>query len=420
MLGAGNDRFGARSFEAAAEAYRACLAAEPSMPQAWQNLGVALSALGEPARSVPALRRALRLRPDYALALENLGEAARLADRPEVEEAAARHALACVPDDADAWLRLARLQTRRRARGEAVASIDRALRLAPGVPVMMLQAADGLGQAGLYPEAIELCRRAVSAEGGPEARFLLARMLERVGEDAEALEILDRLHQEIPDNGIVAHCRDALRGRPSAERAPGDYVRRLFDASAADFDEHLVGRLGYRAHEVVAEVARRRMRGPGAILDAGCGTGLVGAALAGDGHRITGVDLSPEMLVRARNRHVYEALVVADLIEFLESRPEGAYDAVLSADVLCYFGNLRPVFAAAARALAPGGFMAFTVEQRLEDGWGLMDSGRYAHSAAHLREAARGVLRLAALGTEVLRREAGRPVRGLLCVLARP
>src|SRR5271165_4644068 len=40
----------------------------------------------------------------------------------------------------------------------------------------------------------------------------------------------------------------------------------------------------------------------GRILDAGCGPGLVSAALLAAGYRVVGVDLSREMIERARSR----------------------------------------------------------------------------------------------------------------------
>ena len=45
------------------------------------------------------------------------------------------------------------------------------------------------------------------------------------------------------------------------------------------------------------------------VLDAGCGTGLVGVALRGVGYtELHGIDLSPEMIERARERDIYRSL----------------------------------------------------------------------------------------------------------------
>lgn len=81
-------------------------------------------------------------------------------------------------------------------------------------------------------------------------------------------------------------------------------------ASSYDLD---VGRNGYWGPMIVAELAAAvqtaylaRHRAATAILDAGCGTGLVGAELESLGFRvIDGFDLSEEMVEKARQTRVY-------------------------------------------------------------------------------------------------------------------
>ncbi|NLU68193.1 class I SAM-dependent methyltransferase [Streptomyces sp. HNM0574] len=96
------------------------------------------------------------------------------------------------------------------------------------------------------------------------------------------------------------------------------------------------------------------------ILDLCCGPGLFVAPLAARGHRVTGVDLSRDMLERARAAcdlaGVEARLVRADMLRFAEP---GDYDVVLS--LFTSFGyftsaedNLR-VLRNAWHSLAPGG-----------------------------------------------------------------
>jgi len=66
----------------------------------------------------------------------------------------------------------------------------------------------------------------------------------------------------------------------------------------------------------------------GAVLDAGCGTGLVGIALAKTGAKIIdGIDVSPGMLNIAGKSGVYRDLSIADLTKPIE-KPDGSYDIV--------------------------------------------------------------------------------------------
>src|SRR6185436_2402871 len=62
------------------------------------------------------------------------------------------------------------------------------------------------------------------------------------------------------------------------------------------------------------------------------------------------------------------------------------FDLAVAADVLNYFGDLQPLFAAARQAMRPGGVIAFTVE-RLDGGkWKLHPSRRFAHSIEYIRD----------------------------------
>ena len=98
------------------------------------------------------------------------------------------------------------------------------------------------------------------------------------------------------------------------------------------------------------------------VLDAGCGTGLCGPLVAPYARRLVGVDLSARMLRQAEERHVYDALHKFELTAYLQDNP-GAFDVIVSADTLVYFGPLEQVVVAAAAALRPGGRLVFTVEE---------------------------------------------------------
>src|SRR5262249_34413521 len=116
-----------------------------------------------------------------------------------------------------------------------------------------------------------------------------------------------------------------------------------------------------------------------AVLDLGCGTGLAGVEFRPLAERLTGVDLSPQMIAVARGKGAYARLVADDIGRFLAAAAvEGArYDLVLAADVFTYFGDLAPLFAACASVLAPGGLVAFTVERSDGDGYALGKAIRY-------------------------------------------
>jgi predicted TPR repeat methyltransferase len=94
----------------------------------------------------------------------------------------------------------------------------------------------------------------------------------------------------------------------------------LYAEWATSYDTTMVDGLGYEIHRTAAdrfaaEVPWRDRR----VLDIGCGTGLVGVALAAHGFtHVDGIDLSPAMLAVARATNVYGELAVADLTQPLD------------------------------------------------------------------------------------------------------
>ena len=114
---------------------------------------------------------------------------------------------------------------------------------------------------------------------------------------------------------------------------------------------------------------------------------------------------------------LYHTLVKAELTEYLRDNRE-AFDLIVSADTLVYFGDLKDVVAAAAGALRPNGLFVFTLEHAVGGGAGvdyrLELHGRYSHARAYVERL------LAASGLQPkivqaeLRMEAGAPVPGLV------
>lgn len=92
----------------------------------------------------------------------------------------------------------------------------------------------------------------------------------------------------------------------------------------------------------------------GRAVDLACGTGRIGAWLSRAGvRRIDGIDLTPEMLARAREKGVYDRLEQGDLRQ--TGFESGAYD--LAVEVLAdeHLPELGPLYTEAARLLSPSG-----------------------------------------------------------------
>jgi predicted TPR repeat methyltransferase len=256
----------------------------------------------------------------------------------------------------------------------------------------------------------------------PEPLWLLAETLRRLNREPEAIEAYSALLAQDPGDRFGAGLILARLGEGAPPAKASDaHVSALYDQYAGSFDQDLLTRLDYRGPDIILDGLKRAgILGPCDILDIGCGTGLAGAVLKPLARRLDGVDLSGKMAEQARARGVYDRIEVGDLLAFLAAHP-GDYDLVVAADVLIHLGELGPLFAAAGRALRPGGSLAFTVERSAEAPIALQPTGRFAHSASYLRQAALdNGFSVRLLEPTATRRERGEPVAGLLCVVSRP
>lgn len=140
-----------------------------------------------------------------------------------------------------------------------------------------------------------------------------------------------------------------------------DAVRRYYDDWADDYDTTL-RRWDYRAPADAASSLGTIVPASATILDAGCGTGLVGRALreAGFTGPIDGLDLSPTSLDRARARGIYRDLAPADFQTLPLPVGDDAYDATVCVGVLTYVDDAETLFRDFARVTRPGGAILFT------------------------------------------------------------
>jgi 2-polyprenyl-3-methyl-5-hydroxy-6-metoxy-1,4-benzoquinol methylase len=147
--------------------------------------------------------------------------------------------------------------------------------------------------------------------------------------------------------------------------------RETYRQWADTYDQELLEEFGYRApHAAVEHLLNIVPKRDSQILDMGCGTGIVGELLHVAGYReIDGLDLSPEMLAKAKERKVYRKLGEADLFADLSLTPE--YDAVICVGVFSH-GQSHPFdLARLFSALKPEGRVIATVNGKgwLELGW---------------------------------------------------
>ena len=364
---------------------RDSLARAPERADWHNNLAIVLQESGQLDEAIEAYRSALALDPEHPNAHSNLGVLLRATGKFEEAEAAYRRAIEINPAHIDAYTNLGILLNGLKRTEEAVVCYCKVITLRPK---------------------------------HREARKLLALAHSTLGEIDEAIRIFREWLAEEPDDPIARHMLAACTGEGTPQRASDGFVATTFDSFAVSFESKLA-KLHYRAPRLVATLIEDAAGTPARqfdVLDAGCGTGLCGPLVAPYARTLTGVDLSARMLAQAREKQVYDEIVEMELTAYLRSRP-AAFDAIVSADTLVYFGSLEDPIAAAAAALRPGGLMVFTLERAVADSvpdFHLAIHGRYTHAERYVEQ----VLSRHGLEPEIayadLRMESGVPVAGLV------
>lgn len=288
----------------------------------------------------------------------------------------------------------------------------------------------------------------------PKCHYLLGLVLQELKENNEALlefethlRIMESLSRDAQYKVASAkHWAAVLRGETTAG-APEEYVSDLFDTYAKTFEDHLVNVLKYQTPKVLqqqlAAVLGTLDDRPslGRVVDLGCGTGLMGPLVKelGTVERLEGIDLSAQMLVKAKEKGVYDVLRRCNLEEAFvpcsatvssqapEFTPEidDRFGVVVAADVFVYVGDLSGVFKVARQWMHPRGLFGFSVEDGSRDqqaceslGYRLMDTGRYTHSSQYIRTLAReNRFEISSQKAVILRYNGGEPVHGRLFVL---
>ena len=285
-----------------------------------------------------------------------------------------------------------------------------------------------LDDQGEHAAAAELMEQALELVPGWAAGWDLAGDFhDKAGNAAAAIAAWRRL-EALDDDGVFgARLKLAAHDAgPAGEGTAVGYVEALFDQYAPQFEQSLIGKLGYRVPDlldglVAEEMARLGLAGFERALDLGCGTGLMGERLRARVAHLEGVDISAAMIAETARKGIYDSLAKAELVATLNAR-RADVDLVTAADVLIYCGALQPVLTALMPAMRPGGLVAFSLEAHEgEEALFLRPSLRYAHGIRATREAlVVAGLEVLRFETAVLRFDRGAPITGILVVARKP
>jgi predicted TPR repeat methyltransferase len=396
----------------------------PKVAMFHNNLGQTYLTMGKPEEAITHCKEALALQPDFPEAYYNLAMALRAQGRLDEAIVCFEHAVRLKSDFIGAWVGLAETLHKQGKGDEALAACQNVLSRHPDDAALLSSMGILLRALGRVDDAIAHYKKAIALRPDiPELHNNLAIAYKAQGNLAEAAACYRRVLELRPNDESARHLLNAMQ-QSMSDYAPQGYVQETFDNYAEKFDQHLTEKLEYRVPQLLGEavkgVPERSNGGKFDILDLGCGTGLMGVELRDISRRLVGIDLSPKMIAKARERSIYDQLVVGDLFEQLAKLEPDGFDLLTSADVFVYIGNLTPIFEQCYRILRPQGLLAFSVEALPDEekDFHLATTGRYQQSRAYIGKLSQrfgfSEMYFAPIQS---RKEEGKPVSGYLYLL---
>ena len=368
--------------------------------------------------AIASLERCIAIAPDAPAPQFTLG---KLLAQNGALDRAAEHFEASIqagPDNAQAWLALAHTRLRLGHAPRAERAFAAALERGAPQAEALIGLAHALEAQGCWQQAFAVLE---PHHQDPSIDSQLIRLMVQHASPEQTKAYLAQVLIRTPGHVQAAHLLGGLEQSAQTARASDAYVRALFDGYASRYDAHMTEQMGYVVHKLLAQRVLElgpissTKPAPPHVLDLGCGTGLLGAELAG--YALTGVDLSQRMLDLARGRN-YQRLVCAEIGGFLSDCEGDAFDVIVAADTVIYFGDVSEIMQQSARVLRPGGWLIFNAETpslSSSSGFEQTPVGRYGHETGYLERLAREV-GLVKISTQAIipRREAGVAMTGIL------
>ena len=142
---------------------------------------------------------------------------------------------------------------------------------------------------------------------------------------------------------------------------PGENLK-LADEFASDYDNTITGD-NWLGPEILFMQLKEFLQPKSKILDLGIGTGVSSLLFKDEGHLITGIDGSENMLKICKDKNIAENLVLHDLEKVPLPLKDNSFDAVISNGVFHLLHPVSPLFKETERVLISGGYFAFTFEK---------------------------------------------------------
>ena len=347
--------------------------------------GAATRELGQLSAAISAYQKAIDIQPDFAEAYNNLGNALKEYGKLDEAVESFKKALSLKYDYAEAYSNMSLALTDQGQFEAAIESCKSALLIKPN----FAEAYDNMGIAlkkqGKLEKALKAYNNAVTIKPDyANAHYNMGNALKEQGMLEEAIEAYNKTLNINPGYAEARHMVSALSGKTTSS-APREYVEKLFDNYAAEFECSLVKQLDYHVPRNLAGIILDQQPDDsiGSVLDLGCGTGLFGSKIKKFCDNLEGIDLSEPMLKEAKHKGVYDKLTHSDIVNYL-LKSNLDFDYFIATDVFVYIGNLSEIFKLIKLRNQRAGKLAFSTEHAKKDGFYLQKTGRYSHSTSYI------------------------------------
>lgn len=354
---------------------------EKEHPETLFQEAVSLHQNNELERACQVYRRILRVIPGSPLVNYNLGLALFELKKYADSYNCYLEALEQAPEEQDLLYNFALCAKKRGKFEEAVDAYGTILEQNPNDKDSLYNLGCCLMDLGADSKAISLFVKVLDiAADQTSALNNIACIYHRNGEYDQAKIYYTRLLEIEPEHKIAKHLLASVQG-DSSQNPPDQYIKKIFDNYSSRYEKNMVKDLEYSVPPTMRNIFDQLVKPQKnslKTLDLGCGTGLCGEAFYGIYSNLVGVDLSRNMIKQASEKKIYSSLYVNEISKYIDSCDEH-FKLILAADVLIYFGDLKPFFIKLTQIALPGTYLCFSTEKSTDQDFILRSSGRFAH-----------------------------------------
>lgn len=364
--------------------YQRATTLAPGLAAAHYNLAICWMKTQHTQEAVQCLRAAVAIDSQHAGASHLLGGI--LLRQGEWEEAAhwLEQAVQADPNDSASYVHWGMALWHQGQVAQAQTALLQAIALHTALPEAYYHLGVIALSAGEWDKATHYFEETIARDAHHFAAFYnLGLIKKRQQQPKLAGFFWEKAHALDPAHEGLNFLRASLGQGKALTTAPRSFVETLFDVYAPTYETHVTDGL---QRNVAAHLAALYRDAGGQQMpvgwDLGCGTGLSAQQFQAYASSWVGVDVSAEMLQRARAKAIFAELHQADILYFLRAAHQPAGLIILS-DVLNYVGDTTALWPLIAMHLQPGGWVAASVEVG-PPGVHLSSQARFTHHPAEI------------------------------------